>query len=316
MDCGGGFRVMMFGLPGILEQLSGAKLKYCPQDITNFYTIDYDVIPEENFTNYCPQDDSTFGIEISQEGAWTPALLLPTLWLDASDTATITENPTNTVQQWNDKSGNGYHASQLTLANRPLTNQSGDPLFGFKNYVTFDTTAKRLINTAWNFTLTSQHTFIVFRNTLAGRIFSQSNSGSDVATGMYVPLVANNPTPTGSFMGSTTLRASVSRVTAPNVDLFISRHDGSTLTNHMRGSGGVDYVQSLNATVTRYGINTALNATNAYGNSATFDIGEIVVFNNINISPADVQKMEGYLAHKWNFTFLLPFFHPYKTTPP
>ncbi len=40
-----------------------------------------------------------------------------TLWLDASDDTTITQTSGN-VSQWNDKSGNGYHAKQNTGANQ------------------------------------------------------------------------------------------------------------------------------------------------------------------------------------------------------
>lgn len=44
----------------------------------------------------------------------------PSLWLDASDTATITES-SGSVSQWNDKSGNDFHVSQGTGANQPVT---------------------------------------------------------------------------------------------------------------------------------------------------------------------------------------------------
>ena len=44
------------------------------------------------------------------------------LWLDASDSTTITHN-SNAVTQWRDKSGNNNHANQATAANQPtLTN--------------------------------------------------------------------------------------------------------------------------------------------------------------------------------------------------
>ena len=43
------------------------------------------------------------------------------LWLDAADTATITQS-SGLVSQWNDKSGNARHATQATGANQPVTN--------------------------------------------------------------------------------------------------------------------------------------------------------------------------------------------------
>ena len=38
------------------------------------------------------------------------------LWLDASDSSTITE-VSGAVSQWDDKSGNGNHVSQGTMSN-------------------------------------------------------------------------------------------------------------------------------------------------------------------------------------------------------
>jgi len=41
------------------------------------------------------------------------------LWLDASDTSTITLDGSNNVSEWRDKSGNARHASQATTTQRP-----------------------------------------------------------------------------------------------------------------------------------------------------------------------------------------------------
>ena len=51
---------------------------------------------------------------------FSPASLSPALWLDASDTATITAS-SGSVSQWSDKSGNGRHVTQATAANQPTT---------------------------------------------------------------------------------------------------------------------------------------------------------------------------------------------------
>lgn len=51
---------------------------------------------------------------------FSPLSLSPALWLDASDTTTITESG-GSVSQWNDKSGNGYNFTQGTGANQPTT---------------------------------------------------------------------------------------------------------------------------------------------------------------------------------------------------
>lgn len=49
-----------------------------------------------------------------------PLSLSPLLWLDASDENTITESA-GSVSQWDDKSGNDYHATQGVGASQPTT---------------------------------------------------------------------------------------------------------------------------------------------------------------------------------------------------
>jgi len=58
------------------------------------------------------------GINNSQ---FSVSSMSPVLWLDASDLSTITKSE-NAVSQWNDKSGNGYHAKQTIDAAQPTTN--------------------------------------------------------------------------------------------------------------------------------------------------------------------------------------------------
>jgi len=65
---------------------------------------------------------------------FTPLHLSPQLWLDASDTSTITESG-GAVSQWNDKSGNGYNFSQGTAAAQPTT---GVTLQNGLNVLNFD----------------------------------------------------------------------------------------------------------------------------------------------------------------------------------
>lgn len=45
------------------------------------------------------------------------------------------------------------------------------------------------------------------------------------------------------------------------------------------------------------------------------NLGEIVLYNQV-VSQAELEKLEGYLAHTWAVTSVLPGGHPYKSTPP
>lgn len=93
----------------------------------------------------------------------------PTLWLDASDTSTISESG-GAVSQWSDKSGNGNHVAQANAANQPST---GTATIGGLNALSFDGSADYLAK-ATNTLLVnpSDGTFTVFavikNDTLSG----------------------------------------------------------------------------------------------------------------------------------------------------
>lgn len=76
------------------------------------------------------------GIIGGQPIGFTPANLTNLeLWLDASDSATITESG-GAVSQWNDKSGNVRHATQATGANQPtLSTFNGRQCINFDNSI-------------------------------------------------------------------------------------------------------------------------------------------------------------------------------------
>jgi hypothetical protein len=71
---------------------------------------------------------------LANKRAWSPAVLRPILWTDASDTSTITLNG-STVSQWGDKSGNGRNLVQATATAQPGYNAT---TFNGKPGITFD----------------------------------------------------------------------------------------------------------------------------------------------------------------------------------
>ena len=66
--------------------------------------------------------------------SFSPLDLSPSLWLDASDTSTITESG-GAVSQWNDKSFNGRNFTQGTGAQQPTTGTNTQNGF---NVISFD----------------------------------------------------------------------------------------------------------------------------------------------------------------------------------
>ncbi len=93
---------------------------------------------------------------------FTPLSLSPALWLDASDTATITES-SGAVSQWDDKSGNGRHMKQATAANQPTT---GSTTANGLNTISFDGSADRMLADNFDLGLSSKQVtyFAVFKS--------------------------------------------------------------------------------------------------------------------------------------------------------
>jgi hypothetical protein len=87
---------------------------------------------------------STLGIAAG--AAWTPLKLSPVLWLDASDTTTITQSG-GAVSQWNDKSPSGLNVAIGEASRQPTT--GADTQNGL-NVLSFDGSADRLSNVTAN----------------------------------------------------------------------------------------------------------------------------------------------------------------------
>ena len=80
-------------------------------------------------------------------------------------------------------------------------------------------------------------------------------------------------------------------------------------------SGNVNYPNNLSI----ISLKTAGNvAANRFGQDRTHDgrqwigrLGELIIFNSA-LTDSEIQKVEGYLAHKWGLTGTLPASHAYK----
>ncbi len=72
---------------------------------------------------------------------WSPLYSSAAVWFDGADGGTITDAGGGKVSQWDDKSGNGRHATQGVDANRPLTgvaSVNGENVMEFGGAAWFD----------------------------------------------------------------------------------------------------------------------------------------------------------------------------------
>lgn len=250
--------------------------------------------------------------------SWTPADIQTSLWLDASDSSTITESG-GLVSQWDDKSGNGRHVSQASATQQPAYVAGA---LSNKAVLTFDGVNDTLQRASAGLNgLSSVSIFVVMRyitgggsediavgvgsasNTGAIRAFYRKPSGAtqgwvgwarDVTDSAYSCDVGGGY---HIFAGWNT-----SLVAGNNV---VIARDG--LSSVYTNSGG-----NLVTTVDGLGIGELVGSTTRYTNAS---IAEVVILP-VAVTTAQQQLIEGYLAWKWGLTANLPSDHPYKNIAP
>jgi len=222
------------------------------------------------------------------------------LWMDATDSTTITRSGAN-ITQWNDKA-NLYTG---TATNNPQYNSS--PINGLPT-IHFDGASSRyVLLTANNFNYSFMTYFMVIRWV----------SGS------------------GGFMGTDTPGnyGRALAVSSPNVQLLVYSQFYTTTVQLTANqpcilsayfNGTTDLTVILNGVKTLFSVaqgagNTNTNGFNigvfnpSNGGNHSFDMGEGIVYNSI-LSDAQRQQIEGYLAWKWGLTSSLQQPHPNSTT--
>jgi hypothetical protein len=265
---------------------------------------------------------------------WTPAAIATALWLDAADASTITTSGSD-VTQVNDKSGNSRNFTSASGA-RPST--GGTTLNG-KNVLTFDAdylTSSSAAST-WNFlhqsggsevigvwkagNVSDPNTLYAFWGNNAGTVLNQgiySRWDDRAANGFNDALVA-----AAGALFDPIIDVSANNVHAANTATILGTSlnlNSATAANRMR--------HVVNGTVLA-GNNT--NTSNPLTGSASFALQIGAAGNNIwpltgyiaefivsasQLSTANRQLIEGYLAHKWGLAANLPNDHPYKNAAP
>lgn len=225
---------------------------------------------------------------------WTPADITTQLWLDASDSATITL-VSGAVSQWSDKSGNNRHLTQSNSALRPtVTANSIGSLSG--------------INFFSNKGLTNDTSMV------AQFVICVTKSQNTTWANYHAHLCGNNDSIRIGGMRE-------SSNTGFHFNVFPSAVWEDGISKSVAGSG-FNTIQSphiIGYTAASGRGNPVLgfcignfNASSSGGAGVEH---ETVVFSSAPTTDIR-QKTEGYLAHKWGLTANLPADHPYKTNPP
>jgi hypothetical protein len=205
-------------------------------------------------------------------------------WWDASDESTITD-VYGSVSQWDDKSGNGRHASQGTASLQPIT---GTRTINGLNVIDFTNGDRLTTGTFGPITQPLEIWAVVqFDSSTVGYITEGLDSSNRFTTGHFSNLWVLNA---GNFLdGTTTVATALHAIRAlfdtTSSELWV---DGASEITGNAGSNELD----------------GLNIGGRYDNANWVDgrIAEILLFND-ELSAGDVTDLETYLANKWGVSF-------------
>jgi hypothetical protein len=247
-------------------------------------------------------NDQTVTLDVSS--IWTPAEIATYSWYDASDATTLwadvagTMLATTSVARWDDKSQNNKNAIQSNGGKQPTT---GTRTIGGSNAMNFDATEDFDVP---SFDLMGKECWTVIKKDTADD-FHVLGSSSNIQVGV--------------------LSSGKMRIWGN------SSYPSDTQSTELI-SVGSDYVLGFRAlNPKQFSINGTIEATsnvpsgnaltinhimdNQYAHNSDGLIGEIIVTAG-ELTTAERQRMEGYLAWKWGMVTNLPTGHPHKDASP
>jgi hypothetical protein len=235
-----------------------------------------------------------------------------TVWLDAADTATITQSG-GAVSQWTDKSGSAYAFTQATTAYKPAT---GTDTQNSKNVLTWgvsDLLQSTAASSTWKFLHYSQNTiFLAFKQTVAADtgLLLTDNEATTNDIGMYLAHQTTSKLQAVSTIGTTgqfainnstansaidTNFTYITLISDPQNATVANRSDfrvkqGSAIKNNAASNSPTNSSPTTTLRIGDYapGSGIALNGT----------LGEIIIYSS-NLSAGNILLNQQYLAAKW-----------------
>jgi hypothetical protein len=248
---------------------------------------------------------------------WTPTEITTTGWYDET---THDLDISDRLQTWNDNSGNNHPFSQTTSSERPSIitgGLNGKPVVDFDGVDHFLESGFEDASSFFNSGL--YYAWVVFKADTVdtSSVNGYQNDGIWSDEGGYVAAFAESGGPNaGAYVYDGANNTALSSYTIGDWAILGTRLDGGLLGSKLNGdteqTAASGFIQDLS-----YILRMGKNYDEAWGEVYYFD-GQIaeVIFTNTSISSVDIERIEGYLAHKWGLTSLLPVGHAYKNSPP
>jgi hypothetical protein len=202
------------------------------------------------------------------------------LWLDASNL--LTSDPI-----WIDKSGNGNHATKHNTPTVQTNAQNGLSLMRYDKVLPASDTDYH----EWNDISDIRTLFAVFKR-------DNGNDGAVVTDDNFHHFYSDGSPLLSSTFASHNIKNGLYRLNGTSVTAISTSYPASLSIVAIRTLGNVE--------ASRIGRDRSVDYGHFDG-----DFAEILIFNT-SLSDDYISEIEGYLAHKWGLTALLPSNHPYK----
>jgi hypothetical protein len=247
------------------------------------------------------------------------AVFLPTqisgcqLWMDSTDLSTLTLSGSN-VSQWRDKSTNAYTLNQATTAYQPIRTTSTSGL-QFEGLTYMSQTSANLpkIRDATSMTILAvarNTTTVAYNNILT--FWYKDAAVTYATTPKFVFYTGFGGTNQVTFQCSTVAGSSSvssSAALTNNTTTLIGGSASSTqITANYNGT-----ISSAAGLTLRIASSDAI-MTLGYPSYESNILYELILYD-VELTTAQRQQVEGYLAWKWGLTANLPNGHPYKRPP-
>jgi hypothetical protein len=255
---------------------------------------------------------------------WTPSQVTTALWLDAADTATLFTTDSGStlatngsaVGRWNDKSGNSRNLTQVSSGSRPTFNATGRNNNGtivFNGSTSFLELVQTNLSTNWTCVIAASNN----NASSSGEVYLAQGSNTNAnprwqldRAGTDARMLRRND--------AGAIQLPTQGVSAAAAFIQAGTNDGSLLGVSLNGAAlttatavsGVFSTNRLTAGALYSG--ASVPGASSYFSGSMFEI----VYASSMLSTLDRQKVEGYLAHKWNLAANLPADHPYKSVAP
>ena len=242
------------------------------------------------------------------------------MWFDAADSSTISFSSGSTLSQWQDKSGNAYHA----VPNTGSGTYSSTGLTGSLPTIGITVTGNMRSPVPAGTFPSNITLFVVFQktgaNTASDCVITRSGgAGGNIPAPIdfYSNAVSNGSyrfVGTGTtYQYSTGSSTEIAHRTTPTIYYANVTSSAPKVWNEsVNGTFGT--INLSNGTGTTYSDTASYVYIGSRADNASYMIGNIseIIMYNTTLTTSERQQLEGYLAHKWNLTTYLPATAPFK----